>query len=452
MNIKICFLNLLIAVIALQLPAQEHRPEGLIRGTVTDAASGQILPGATVVILDSNPINGTTTDDRGNFLLDNLPVGRYAVQASLVGYEPAVFREIAVSSAKEMFLEISLKEQVNELGEVVVRPTVNKEAPLNRMATASARMLSVEEASRYAGGYDDPARLVTAFVGVAGSMNNNGIAIRGNSPQFLQWRMEGVEVPNPTHFTDITGVGGGILTALSSQMLGNSDFFTGAFPAEYGNALSGVFDMQMRSGNSQNHEHAVQAGVIGVEVASEGPFRKGGQASYLFNYRYSSMALADDLFPGAIGDAAGIRYQDISFKLNFPTRRAGTFSVWGDWSHRPFSAIRPERHGGMGKHLSLPELTVLEINKAESLTVLEISYSDLTSLNLNGCSFPCHVFLISRFFSNRASSWSLRSEHHAGTAKNFGGTSPAIRSTTISGRSFSITLVIKSIYSGTSKT
>ncbi|MDR0749956.1 MAG: carboxypeptidase-like regulatory domain-containing protein [Tannerellaceae bacterium] len=212
MNIKINFISLFISIIALQLSAQERRLEGVIRGTVTDAASGQTLPGATVVILDSNPLTGTVADERGTFLLNNLPIGRYAVQALLVGYESAVFREISVSSAKETFLSISLKERVNELGEVVVRSTVNKEEPLNRMATASARMLSVE-------------------------------------------------VPNPTHFTDITGVGGGILSALSSQMLGNSDFFTGAFPAEYGNALSGVFDMQMRSGNNQRYEHAVQAGI-----------------------------------------------------------------------------------------------------------------------------------------------------------------------------------------------
>jgi hypothetical protein len=400
MNKKIKLIILFISVITMQLSAQEHQPAGVIRGTVTDAASGQTLPGVTIVILDTSPVIGMAADDKGNFRLDNLSIGRYAVQASFVGYEPAVFREIAVSSAKETVLEISLKEQVNVLDEVVVRPKTNKEEPLNRMATASARMLSVEEASRYAGGYDDPARLVTAFAGVAGSMNSNGIAIRGNSPQSLQWRMEGVEVPNPTHFTDITGVGGGILTALSSQALGNSDFFTGAFPAEYGNALSGVFDMQMRNGNSQNYEHAVQLGVIGVEVASEGPFRKGGQASYLFNYRYSSMALADDLFPGVVGDAAGMRYQDLSFKLNFPTRRAGTFSVWGigivdhylqsvpqdtaDWHNSKFEGFGDFRQtkamGGIGHKIFIGSNTYLKSSLATSRTrnqlMLEQTYTD----------------------------------------------------------------------------
>jgi hypothetical protein len=118
-----------------------------------------------------------------------------------------------------------------------------------------------------------------------------------------------------------------MITALSSQVLGNSDFFTGAFPAEYGNALSGVFDMQLRHGNNQNYEHTAQVGTLGVEFASEGPFKKDGQAP-LFNYRYATMALASDIFPGLLGEAIEMRYRYFSFKMNFPTRRAGTFSVW----------------------------------------------------------------------------------------------------------------------------
>ena len=313
------------------------QPAGNIRGVVTDGASGQTIPDATIVIINSNPVIGTTTDSAGHFRLNNLPIGRYDVQSSYIGYESAVTREIMVGSGKEAYLEITMRENVQMLGEVTVRPKVNKEKPLNQMALAGARMLSVEEASRYAGAFDDPARLATAFAGVSGGMSSNGIAIRGNSPLFLQWRLEGVEAVNPTHFSDITGVGGGILAALSSQVLGNSDFFTGAFPAEYGNALSGVFDMQLRSGNNQKYEHTAQIGTLGVEFASEGPLnvvrrdKDGGRpvSSYLFNYRYSSMGLMYNLMPGLVGDAGAMLYQDLSFKMNFPTQKAGTFSVWG---------------------------------------------------------------------------------------------------------------------------
>lgn len=306
--------------------AQTGKP---IRGIVVDDASGETLPTVAITVLDSNPLIGTTTDTDGNFVISGLLVGRYNLQVTFMGYEPMVYRDILVSSGKETFLTIRLKEEVTQLQEVVIRPTVNKQEPLNSTATASARMLSTEEAARYAGGFDDPARLVSSFAGVAGNVSSNGIAIRGNSPQFLQWRLEGVEIPNPTHFSDITGVGGGILTALSSQVLDNSDFFTGAFPAEYSNALSGVFDMQMRNGNRWDYEHSLQVGTLGIDLSSEGPLKKGGQASYLFNYRYATMALADDLFPGLLGDASGMRYQDLSFKFNFPTKRAGTFSLWG---------------------------------------------------------------------------------------------------------------------------
>jgi hypothetical protein len=328
-EIRTMILLSLCLSLSVNLSAQENLPLSLIRGIITDGASGQPVPYTTITVLNAQPPVGAVSDSAGRFRVEKLPVGRYDVKASSLGYEPATFREIVVSSAKETFLEITLKENIHELEEITVRPKTNKEAPLNTMAIAGGRMLSVEEASRYAGGYDDPARLVSAFAGVDGSVSSNGISIRGNSPQFLQWRLEGVEVPNPTHFQDITGVGGGILTALSSQVLGNSDFFTGAFPAEYGNALSGVFDMQLRSGNNQNYEHTAQIGTTGIEFASEGPFRKGGQASYLFNYRYSTMGLLNSFAPELLGNAGGMNYQDLSFKLNFPTRKAGTFSVWG---------------------------------------------------------------------------------------------------------------------------
>ncbi|MEO8087884.1 MAG: TonB-dependent receptor, partial [Bacteroidota bacterium] len=188
------------------------------------------------------------------------------------------------------------------------------------------RMLSVEEAKRYAGGFDDPARLASSFAGVASSTGENGIAVRGNAPKFVQWKMEGIEIPNPNHFGDLKSFGGGTFTALSSQMLANSDFFTGAFPAEYNNALSGVFDMAMRTGNNQKQENTFQIGVVGIDASSEGPFKKGGRASYLFNYRYSTLGLLAPLLPE---NASNLKFQDLSFKLNFPTQKAGIFSLWG---------------------------------------------------------------------------------------------------------------------------
>lgn len=316
---------LVFSVISLfvSLPIFAQQPTQTIRGTVIDNASGSPLAFVSIVIQNIN--KGTTTDSLGNFTLQNIIVGRYNIQVSMVGYEPLILKEIQVTSGKEVFLNIALKENATSLSEVVIKPKVNKEQPLNATATVSAKMLSVEEAKRYAGGFDDPARLVSAFAGVSSNVSNNAIVVRGNSPQALQWKLEGVEIPNPNHFADLSAFGGGGLTALSSQLLANSDFFSGAMPAEYGNALSGVFDIFMRKGTNKKAEHTIQVGLLGIDVASEGPFKKEGKSSYLFNYRYSTLALLEPLLPE---NAGGTKYQDLSFKLNFPAQKAGTFSVW----------------------------------------------------------------------------------------------------------------------------
>jgi hypothetical protein len=298
----------------------------IIKGSVRDIDSHFPIIGATVVIENLNPVIEATTDRDGNFKLTQVPVGRHTIKITYLGYETYYVRELLIGSGKEIVLSIDLKESTIALNEVSVKAYSNKEKPINSMASISARQLSVEEANRYAGGFDDPARLASSFAGVSGSLANNGIVIRGNSPKGMLWRMEGVEISTPSHFANITTFGGGGITALSSQILTNSDFYTGAFPAEYGNALSGVFDLKLRTGNNEKTEYTLQAGVIGLDFAMEGPFIKGRKSSFLFNYRYSTFSLLQPLLPD---DAGGIRYQDLCFKLNFPTLNAGTFSIWG---------------------------------------------------------------------------------------------------------------------------
>lgn len=298
-----------------------------VRGHISDVASGEAIVGAVVKI--DNQGLGTTSDLQGNFIITDVPVGRHTIMASYVGHEPIVLKEQLLSAGKEMVLNLQMRECVNELEEVVIKPRVNKQQPLNEMAQVGARMFSVEEATRYAGGMADPARTASMFAGVAASGASNGISIHGNSPQMLQWRIEGIEVNNPNHFADNTGAGGGVFTSLNGTMLANSDFLTGAMPAEYGNALSGAFDMKMRSGNSTKYEHTFQLGTLGIDFASEGPLGKKGKtrASYLINYRYSFLEVAKKLH--AINmEKETLDYQDLSFKLNMPTRKAGTFSVW----------------------------------------------------------------------------------------------------------------------------
>ncbi|MEN8156550.1 MAG: TonB-dependent receptor [Bacteroidota bacterium] len=298
----------------------------VVRGKIVDEESQMPLPFTTIAILTLDPVMGTTSDDNGFFRLDKVPVGRHNIQVSFMGYEPKVIPELLITSGKEVVLEIGLIEQVEMMDEVVVKAYNQKDKPLNSMSTVSARSFSVEEAQRYAGGFDDPARLASSFAGVAtGYLDDNAIIVRGNAPKGLLWRLEGIEIPNPNHFANLSTFGGGGVSALSSLMLANSDFFTGAFPAEYGNAMSGVFDIKLRTGNNEKHEHAVQIGALGLDLSSEGPFSKNGKASYLFNYRYSTFGLIKPILP----EEANIPvYQDLCFKINLPTDKAGVFSLW----------------------------------------------------------------------------------------------------------------------------
>jgi len=298
----------------------------VIRGSIKDSESQAAIPFATISIQTLETPIGTTSDSRGAFRLEHVPVGRHDLQVSFVGYETQVIPELMVTSGKEIVLEIGLKEKITQMEEVVVKAYTKKDKPLNSMALVSARTFSVEEAQRYAGGFDDPARLASSFAGVAsGYLDDNSIIIRGNAPKGLLWRLEGIEIANPNHFAGMTTFGGGGVSALSSLMLANSDFFTGAFPAEYGNAMSGVFDIKLRNGNNENYEHAVQVGVLGIDISSEGPFSKKSQASYLFNYRYSTFGLIKPILP----EGANVPiYQDLCLKINVPTKSAGIFSLW----------------------------------------------------------------------------------------------------------------------------
>lgn len=298
-----------------------EKPTQTVRGIVLDSKTNAPIEFATVRIMNVGSL-GSTTDSLGRFRINNVPVGRCNIQTSYVGYNTNIFNEIPVTSSKEVYMEITLDENIHSLAEVVIQPEIKKDKPLNAMAITGGRMISMEEAGRFANGFDDPARLSSAFAGVAGDVGTNAVAIRGNSPQFTQWRLEGVEIPNPTHFADLTGLGGGFLSALSTQVIGNSDFYNGAFPSEYSNALSGIFDMQIRNGNNQKYEHTFQLGILGIDLASEGPISRKHGSSYIFNYRFSTTSLAT-------GNDMNLKYQDLSFKLNFPTRKAGTFSIWG---------------------------------------------------------------------------------------------------------------------------
>lgn len=297
-----------------------------IGGVVTDRLSGKQLAAVSIRVMEK-PDLVAVTSDKGEFVFTNLPVGRYTVQAYCLGYELTVIKEIMLTSQKEVALEIAMDPTHYTLNDVVV--VANKERASNKMALTGGRLLRIEEVNRYAGGMDDPARLVSSFAGVSTSLGNNGVSVHGNAPSMLQWKLEGIEIPNPNHFADIATLGGGILTSLSTNVLANSDFYNSAFPAEYNNAVSGVFDLKLRTGNNRKHEHTFQAGLLGLDFASEGPLSRNNDDSYLINYRYSTTGLMSKLSAGETNGQL-LDYQDLNFKLNFPSKHKGTFSMWGN--------------------------------------------------------------------------------------------------------------------------
>lgn len=315
----------LIASVQLQTKAQDITQT--IRGTILDQVTNTPLPGASVVLMNSNPLKGMNTDLDGNFRIDNVPVGKQTLRVTYMGYKEQIIPNIIVNSGKETVLTISMQEDFVQGKEVEITAETDKRKALNEMSTVSARTFSVEESQKFAAAVNDPARAASSFAGVVSTDDgNNDISIRGNSPNGLLWRMEGVEIPNPNHFASPGSSGGGI-SILSAQTLANSDFVTGAFAPEYGNALSGVFDLKLRKGNNEKQEYTFQAGFLGVDLSAEGPFKKNYNGSYLVNYRYSTLSLLNNLGVN-VGDGV-TNFQDLSFNIYAPTKKAGVFSLFG---------------------------------------------------------------------------------------------------------------------------
>lgn len=322
---KAAALSLLLAVLSPALSAQIVQT---IKGTVSDKASKITLPGATVYINGSNPVKGTTSDESGHFRLEGVETGRVQLCIRYLGYEPLCIDNLNLTAGKELVVDIEMEESITTLNEVVVKAEENKSATVNTMSVISSRTFSIEETQRYAGARNDVARMAINYAGVsAGNDATNEIIIRGNSPNGLLWQLEGVEISNPNHFGWM-GATGGPVGMLNNNTLSNSDFLTGAFVAEYGNALSGVFDLRMREGNHDKHEFLGQIGFNGFEFGAEGPISAKHKSSYLVNYRYSTLGLFK-LMGISLGTGTAVpQYQDISFKVTSALGK-GKISLFG---------------------------------------------------------------------------------------------------------------------------
>jgi CarboxypepD_reg-like domain/TonB-dependent Receptor Plug Domain len=318
--------GLLFLIFAMSIFSSTAQLKQTIRGTVVDNVLQTPLAGATITVSGSG--KSTVSDEKGLFRLTNVSVGLQTLTISYVGYIESAVNNIVVNAGKEVVLTIPLQQNTTTENVIIIKRNSKKNKPLNDMSVVSARAFTVEETQKYAAALNDPLRMVTNFAGVASADDgNNNIVIRGNAPTGLLWRMEGIDIPNPNHFSTAGSSGGGI-SILSAQLLANSDFITGAFAAEYGNALSGVFDLKLRKGNNEKREYTFQAGLLGINGAAEGPLAKGYKGSYLINYRYSTLSLLDKL--GLLSNSGAItNFQDVSYNIALPTKHAGNFTLFG---------------------------------------------------------------------------------------------------------------------------
>ncbi len=293
-----------------------------IRGTIVDKISQAPIIGATVALSDRS--KGTRTDDYGRFELKGVPIGRVSIVATYLGYQTIFLNNLELGSTKELILNLSMEEKVVKVNEVVIQAQKDKSKTINEMVTVSGRTFSIEESQRYAGSRNDVARMAQSFAGVQGSDDSrNDIVVRGNSPTGVLYRLEGMDIPNPNHFS-AAGTTGGPVSMLNNNVLVNADFLTSAFPAEYMDATSGIFDLQLRNGNKYKHEFLGQFGFNGAELNAEGPSSKKNNSSYIVGYRYSTLAIFNALGINFGTGTAVPKYQDGSFKLNFTDKKGST--------------------------------------------------------------------------------------------------------------------------------
>jgi hypothetical protein len=314
----------LIQLFALLIPGVIFAQTQTVKGTVKDMDSQTPLPGVNVILIDSDPFQGGVTDMDGNFRIDEVPVGRQNFLIKFIGYKSQTIPNVLVTAGKQVVLNVQLEESVEALNEVVITADSDKDRPNNEMAKVSARTFSLEEVTRFSGGRNDVARLATNFAGVSSANDSrNDIVVRGNSPTGLLWRVEGLPIATTNHFATL-GTTGGPVSALNTNLLRTSDFLTGAFPAEYGNANAAVFDVKFRNGNTEKLEFTGQVSAFsGAEAMVEGPMNFNKGASFLVSYRYGIASLA------ATGTSAIPYYQDLSFKFNFGDTKLGRFELFG---------------------------------------------------------------------------------------------------------------------------
>lgn len=316
-------------VLLVSMGARAQPPMATLTGQVVEAGSFLPVPGASIMLLPGNVSLTAASDSAGRFRLPGIPVGHYALRVAALGHDTLEVPELWLRAGKQADMRLELSASAQQLGAVMVS-AMAREQPVR----LGVRTFTVEQGLRWPATFHDPGRLVTAMPGVA-NMNDqaNHLSIRGNSPNANAYLLEGLEIVSPNHTgnggttTDLPVLSGGGVNLLSAQMLGPSQLLTGVLPMDHGNALGGILDMRLRKGNMHRQEWTAQAGLLGIDLSTEGPLGQSGRSSYLVNYRYSTVGLL-----GAMGVDLGdeqINFQDLAFHVSLPVGKRGEASLFG---------------------------------------------------------------------------------------------------------------------------
>ncbi len=258
--------------------------QAALKGRVIDAVNNEPLPFVNVIV--SGTTIGAITDIDGNFQLIGLSPGFVRIQASFVGYQSALSAQIEVSNAKVAFLEIKMEQTDTKIEEVTVSASPfrkTEESPV------SLKTIGIAEIEKSPGANRDISKVIQSFAGVLSSPSfRNDIIIRGGGPSESRFYLDGVEVPNINHFAT-QGASGGAVGILNADLIREVNYYSGAFPSNRGNALSGVFEFAQVDGNADKLRFRGSLGAAEVSATFDGPLSE--KTSFIVSARRSYLKL-----------------------------------------------------------------------------------------------------------------------------------------------------------------
>lgn len=258
--------NKLLSLLYCLLPMSLFAQQAILKGRITDAVSNEPLPYVAVVLVGSS--NGTVTDLDGNFQFSNLNPGFMRIQASFIGYNTAVSPEIEVKNAKVATIEIRMEKRETQLDEVKVTASPYRKT---EESPVSLKTIGIAEIEKSPGANRDISKVIQSFAGVLSSPSfRNDIIIRGGGPSESRFYLDGVEVPNINHFAT-QGASGGAVGILNADLIREVNYFSGAFPSNRGNALSGIFEFGQIDGNTDKLKFKGSLGASEVSATVDGP-------------------------------------------------------------------------------------------------------------------------------------------------------------------------------------